>query len=286
MYGESRVAAAHTDALHIEDIPSRSRKYHWRIDTHRHHKLCQCIFVTSGAAAVDLDGARSAFEGSGVIVIPAGTVHGFRFQPETQGYVLTVDLDRLLSMAAAPHQGPIQALFLSSRCLDLTCDVLFAERAGRLLGTLIREFQLPHSLSAPMGSWLACSVLWLIAQKAAGHASADSPAAQDLDRLGRYRQLIESNWVKHWPVARYARALALSEASLNRLCRRLTGETASDVIQHRLALEARRRLLYVAGSVTSLAGELGFKDAAYFCRFFRRHNGLSPGEYRRRHSGG
>ena len=42
----------------------------------------------------------------------------------------------------------------------------------------------------------------------------------------------------------------------------------------------------VAGSVAALAAELGFKDTAYFCRFFRRHNGVSPGEYRRGQAGG
>jgi AraC family transcriptional activator of pobA len=87
-------------------------------------------------------------------------------------------------------------------------------------------------------------------------------------------------------VARYARQLALSESSLNRLCRRLTGHTAFELIQQRMALEARRRLVFVAGSVAALAAELGFKDAAYFCRFFRRHNGVSPGEYRRGQAGG
>jgi AraC family transcriptional activator of pobA len=58
------------------------------------------------------------------------------------------------------------------------------------------------------------------------------------------------------------------------------------LIQQRLALEARRRLVYAAGSVSSIAGELGFKDAAYFSRFFRRHSGVGPADFRRRRRGG
>jgi AraC family transcriptional activator of pobA len=93
--------------------------------------------------------------------------------------------------------------------------------------------------------------------------------------------LVETHYQKHWPVKRYARQLALSESSLNRICRNLTGGTAFDIVQQRLALEARRRLVYVAGSVAAIAAELGFKDTAYFCRFFRRHTGVSPSEFRR-----
>jgi AraC family transcriptional regulator, transcriptional activator of pobA len=50
-----------------------------------------------------------------------------------------------------------------------------------------------------------------------------------------------------------------------------------------VALEARRRLVYSANSVSSIAAELGFKDSAYFCRFFRRRSGASPQVFRRMH---
>jgi len=46
--------------------------------------------------------------------------------------------------------------------------------------------------------------------------------------------------------------------------------------------EACRRLIYIAAPVSTLAFELGFDDPAYFCRFFKRHTGLSPRDYRLR----
>src|SRR5262249_16262799 len=108
----------------------------------------------------------------------------------------------------------------------------------------------------------------------------------DMHKLRSFKELIESSLLKHWPVARYAAQLGISETSLNRLCRRLCGVTAFSMIQQRLALEARRRLLYVGLSVNAIAAELGFKDPAYLSRFFRRHCGLAPHEFRRRHAGG
>ena len=61
-----------------------------------------------------------------------------------------------------------------------------------------------------------------------------------------------------------------------------TGYNALRLIHNRLAREACRRLVHVAAPVSRLAFELGFDDPAYFCRFFKRHTGVSPREYRQR----
>src|ERR1700691_134811 len=96
LYGETPAASAQTDGVHIEDIPSRSRKYLWKIATHRHTLLSQCVMVTAGPVTVTLDEIRAVLTGPAVMIIPAGTVHSFRFRADTQGYVLTIDLARVL----------------------------------------------------------------------------------------------------------------------------------------------------------------------------------------------
>jgi AraC family transcriptional activator of pobA len=75
--------------------------------------------------------------------------------------------------------------------------------------------------------------------------------------------------------------LGLSRERLNRLTRAATGHPALELIQERMAREACRRLTYVAAPISALAFELGFDDAAYFCRFFKRRIGMSPRSYRR-----
>jgi AraC family transcriptional activator of pobA len=286
LYGEQPLAAGQTDGVHIEDIQSRSRKYFWKIATHRHARFSQCVLVTTGPVTVTLDEARAELTGPAVMIIPAGTVHSFRFRAETRGYVLTVDLDRLLGVMTTVHHSPIEKLFSTPRAVDLGTDLSVAGRIEQLLDRLGNEFKQPESSLAPVGSWLACSVLWILARKVTTEVAPELGSGHDLVLLRRFRLLIESYYLRHWRVPRYARRLAVSETSLNRLCRRLAGSTAFDLIQQRLALEARRRLVYVAGSVGGIGAELGFKDPAYFSRFFRRHSGLSPNEFRRRHGGG
>jgi AraC family transcriptional regulator, transcriptional activator of pobA len=170
--------------------------------------------------------------------------------------------------------------------LDLSFNPALADRASQMLECLCKELRRPDAASNPVGGWLACCVLYTVAEAAKHSSAPESYSGTDLSRLRRFRQLVENRYAQHWPIQRFARELGLSETSLNRLCRRLTGGTGFDLLQQRLALEARRRLIYAADSVSGIASALGFKDSAYFSRFFRRHSGVSPHEFRRLHRGG
>ena len=62
------------------------------------------------------------------------------------------------------------------------------------------------------------------------------------------------------------------------------GDVRITLAQRGVALvrEACRRLVHVAAPVSNIAFELGFEDPAYFCRFFKRHVGTGPRDYRAR----
>ena len=58
------------------------------------------------------------------------------------------------------------------------------------------------------------------------------------------------------------------------------GRTASEAIHARRMLEARRLLLHTGLGVGAIAERLNFSDASYFVRFFKRHAGATPREFR------
>lgn len=71
---------------------------------------------------------------------------------------------------------------------------------------------------------------------------------------------------------------------LHALCSRELKRSPSELIQQRVVKEAATRLEAgaVAVAVKQIAFALGFKDTAYFSRFFRKHTGEAPGVWRRR----
>lgn len=282
LYGET--AAPGQEMLHIEEVQSRSRLYHWEIAPHVHHGLYQVLWVQQGAAEVVLDEWRAQVQGPAAIVVPPGVVHGFRFAPDTDGLVLTLSARFLVEGEFQLVGEAFRALFVAPGVLDFAADTVPAARLNALLRELAAEFMLPGAVESPVAGWLARAVVWRLAQARAQGEQAEGERAHRHQALfTRFLLLVEQHFLEHWPLERYASRLGLSTQRLNRLTRAESGRSALELVHERLTREACRRLVYIAAPAASLSAELGFEDPAYFSRFFKRRTGLSPQRYREAH---
>ena len=94
LYGEDGQAQA-LDGLHLESIAERSRLHNWEIQPHRHGALVQLLLIERGRVVVRMDEDERELRAPALVWVPALAVHGFRFAPETEGLVVTLDQGRL-----------------------------------------------------------------------------------------------------------------------------------------------------------------------------------------------
>lgn len=100
--------------------------------------------------------------------------------------------------------------------------------------------------------------------------------------LSRFRRLLEERYQQHLRVSDYAGLLGMTPDRLHALCSRELKRSPSELIQQRVVKEAATRLEAGTVAIKQIAFALGFKDTAYFSRFFRKHTGEAPGAWRRR----
>ena len=96
-----------------------------------------------------------------------------------------------------------------------------------------------------------------------------------------FLHLVELHLSDHWSVGDYAQFLSVSRARLTSAVKRVTGRTPLQLIHERLLSEAETLLSESNLQVSEIADTLGFKDAGYFNRFFKRETGRRPGDVRR-----
>lgn len=100
-------------------------------------------------------------------------------------------------------------------------------------------------------------------------------------QLVKFVNLITENYQKGFTISEYARLLHISSRSLSELTHQLLNKTPSQMIQERIILEAQRMLLYSDLNINQIGYRLGFDDASYFVKYFKKHTKTSPSEFRK-----
>ncbi len=78
--------------------------------------------------------------------------------------------------------------------------------------------------------------------------------------------------------------LQVSQRYLSDTLKKETGKTTTEHLQLFLVEEAKNILLNPNKNISEVAFELGFEYPQYFSRLFKKKEGLSPSEYREKHS--
>lgn len=103
--------------------------------------------------------------------------------------------------------------------------------------------------------------------------------------IGRCQAWIADHYTHPAPVAAMTEHSGLAERSFQRRFKLATGMTPMEYIQTLRIEEAKHLLETTAGPIEAVAEEVGYDDAAFFSRLFKRSVNLSPAQYRRRFGG-
>lgn len=130
---------------------------------------------------------------------------------------------------------------------------------------------------------LAALLLRLALLVDSGRGSQPAPRSASRTETNTFRLLcreLEQGYQRSRRVEDYADQLGCSVRTLTRACLAVTGRSAKQVVDERVALQARRLLAATDEPVARVGQRLGFSEPTNFGRFFTREVGVSPGAYR------
>jgi transcriptional regulator GlxA family with amidase domain len=100
--------------------------------------------------------------------------------------------------------------------------------------------------------------------------------------IARCQQWIANHYDEPAPVAGMARLSGLAERTFVRRFTEATGYRPLEYV-HTLRLEEAKQMLEISDlPIEVIACEVGYEDASFFGRLFRRRVGMTPGSYRKR----
>ena len=92
---------------------------------------------------------------------------------------------------------------------------------------------------------------------------------------------LSENYTRDDAIRRLVGLSKLAERTLKRRFKAATGMTLIDYVQNLRIEEAKRLLESGPVSVEEISAAVGYEDASFFRRLFKRRTGMAPGQYRR-----
>ncbi|KAA2242472.1 helix-turn-helix domain-containing protein [Chitinophaga agrisoli] len=152
-----------------------------------------------------------------------------------------------------------------------------------LLTNICRQLLAEYEQPQPMGQRIIQHYLDILLSHISRIASSRSPArdlTNDARLVRKLQTLIGQHFVEEKSAAAYAGMLHLTPGYLGDVVKQQTGKPTSQLIADRIILEAKRLLVHTSSSVKEVAYRLNFNESTYFYRFFKKHTGETPEQFR------
>lgn len=102
--------------------------------------------------------------------------------------------------------------------------------------------------------------------------------------LKRFSQLVNDHFIEKKTVEEYAELLSVTAKHLSRVVKESSGKKALIHINERILAEAKSLILYTELDISEICYQLNFSDPANFSKFFKRHTGLTPLQFRKQNA--
>jgi len=263
--------------LHFEQLDNLANFFGRNMPVHYHDRFYQLHIVLDGSTHVHLDDKHFINEGITLFFTPPAVPHSFVTESSSSGYVLTIQQQlvwRLLDMESGLNNIMVDQM--KPFCTKLVDDNPILS----LITHLKRELNSSGMMQEKATQSLLQLILIEVMRLGIRHKSEKANRSVDISLFHHFNHLVETHYAKHWALGEYSEHLGISVSRLNDICRRVSGLSSKKIIIDRQMQEARRSLQFTSKSVSEIGYDLGFRDPAYFARFFRKYSEMTASEYR------
>lgn len=249
------------------------------IHPHRHDHYT-CMLIETGPLEVLFDFEHLIMPAGTLFVSPPGQVHQVLNTLGATGYYLSFESHHIAESAQASLDKSLAETML------VALSGSEHEWFRSIIGSMIKLQDLNdfsyREVEQPLLSAFVAQAVLCYERKILTKSASLRPRAVSITK--KFRNLVKSDFRNLKRPSDYANKLHISVPYLNDTVKKVTGLSASELIQKEILSEAQRLLYYSEMSVKEISYQLGYQDTKYFIRLFTKKAGCSPGEYRRAYS--
>lgn len=244
------------------------------IDKPHKHDFFVIILFDKASGMHNIDSKDYPIDDKEIHILFPGQMHKWQINDGTIGYQLMTE--RSFFEQFAPYFRFSFTNYQNHPVIKLS-DEAFSKlmyEFNAIKEELKSENSLVHLINA------RAAVIAAIVSKEAEQVFTEFKVYQSNPRLAKFNMLIDEFYKEEKSVVFYAEKLHISANYLNILCKKHLKVSATQLIQQRIIIEAKRLLKSGDLSIKEIAFDLGFTDHAYFSNFFKAQTNITPSEFR------
>lgn len=252
-------------------IPHRAQFYH-------------ILWIDKGKGVHYVDFNPIEITDSCLIFIPQNSVNVFDPHGEYEGKVILFT-DSFFCKNQEDHKFLLTGILFSdlyeTAKLDLNSS---ADSLRSGLATMEKEYKNHEDPSRALILHNMLHVFVLFAERQLRQQGfKELQASNSLNILMEFKSLLEQNFKFEKSVKNYAQELNLSEKQLSKATKDNLDKRPKQLIDERIILEIKRLLVHTQLHVKEIAYDMGYDEPTNFVKYFRKHTGLTPLEFRAIH---
>ncbi|SEQ71254.1 helix-turn-helix domain-containing protein [Neolewinella agarilytica] len=243
----------------------------------------QLIFLHSGKVSLTLSEKKYLLKGRTLSFLAPGQHFAINdYSDGTNGIVLTFDTDYFLLCLKNQIKLCFYPFFQFSSYPVLKLTTVEWKSLSAIREKIAFEYRNRKSLNDDLLCRLQLNILLIEIERiyTANKLTDEAPISRRHAITAKFKQLVDDNFLTLRGVSDYADKLYLSTTYLSDTVKRVTGRPASALIYDRLIEEIKGELVQTEDTINQIASRLAFNDVSYLCRFFKKHTGMSPQQFR------
>lgn len=270
-----------TDLL-IRRFADYLEQHHKNLDLPHRHNFFHLVLFTEGAGHHTIDFTNFEVSINQIYFMIPGQVHSWAFDGPVDGYV--VNFTEAFFNSFLYKTDYVEAFSFFSGIapegvVNLTTEI--GEQARMIFSKALQQDSSKGHLYLDTLRVVLLELFLLVEQNVSSIQTETNPH-YNYATLKNYQKLIEKNYLTLRLPSEYAQLLSISPNYLNALCKNHLGIQAGELIRNRILLESKRLLVNMEMSISQIAYALNFSDNSYFTKFFKKHTGITPEEFRKK----
>jgi AraC family transcriptional regulator, transcriptional activator of pobA len=267
----------------IQSLFSRQNKIDHPLDQPHRVAFYNIIYITKGTGVHSIDFHSYPYTEGSLIFISKDQVHSFDMESDIDGFVILFT-DEFLS------KNLFHSDILSFNRLynyHLHEPIIYPEQAcgevfKNIVNEMCREYLLSNDFAKEEILRLLLKLLLLRAERIKRTMIPKEKNTEWFRTFNEFKHLLEKHYTATRNAKVYASLMSISYKHLNEVCKSIAGITAKAFLDQFIILETKRRLAISNASVKELTYALGFDEPTNFVKFFKKHTGQSPSQFKKK----